>query len=260
MRLPQQRGDLPLVVVLVHGVDLAGEAQRQAGPAGHLDGRLRPLLPGDARAVGQVAPAAAFQAEEGIGQPVMDGRRPVERQPGQRLALGVADGHQRHVVEMGEQRDEVGQVQPSVQGVQRGHLHQAAVGEGQVVEVEVDQVELAGPLVHLGQLQRVPGEGVRPLRVEAQRPAAGGHQLGAGRGVAAGEEGDAVAAADQFLGEVVDHPFRPAVEDGRHGLDQRRDLGDSQSCAHFFLWEPPAGRPADPYPNIPTAGPPVNPV
>src|SRR4029434_7293849 len=50
-------------------------------------------------------------------------------------------------------------------------------------------------------------------------------------GVAAREEGDVVAAPDQFFGEMGHHPFGPPVELRRHRLEQGRNLSDTH--CHF---------------------------
>jgi hypothetical protein len=53
-----------------------------------------------------------------------------------------------------------------------------------------------------------------------------GDELGTGPGIPAREQGDVVAAPDEFVRQVRDDPFGASVADGRHRFPQRRDLSD----------------------------------
>ena len=83
--------------------------------------------------------------------------------------------------------------------------------EGQVVQVEVEDVELVGALVDLLQHVDDRRQRVADLRVEARRPRPHGHEPRRGGRVAAGEQGHVVAQRDQFFREVGHHPLGAAV-------------------------------------------------
>ena len=99
--------------------------------------------------------------------------------------------------------------------------------EGQVVQVEVQDVELVGALVDLLQHAEDRRQRVADLRVQAGRPRPHGHQPRRGDRIAAGEQGHVVAERDQFLGQVGHHPLGAAVALRRHRLGQRGDLCDA---------------------------------
>ncbi len=156
----------------------------------------------------------------------MDGRGPVERQPVEGGPLGVADGDEGHVLEVREERPQVRQVEPPVEGVHGGRRDEAREREREVVHVTVDHVELAGALEHLGQLEHVGGERIGTLRIEPQRGAGDAVQPAPRHRVAAGEHGDGVAAVDELVRQVGHDPFGPPVAHGRDPLVQRSDLSD----------------------------------
>jgi len=76
--------------------------------------------------------------------------------------------------------------------------------------VVVDDVELAGVLVDHVELDQGVGDGVLEGVIEAQGPRGAGNEAGGGARVAAGEEGDRVATADELLGEGGDDPLGTA--------------------------------------------------
>ena len=100
------------------------------------------------------------------------------------------------------------------------------------VDVEVDDVELVAPLVHLVQHRQVRREvGLERAGIEPDGLVPHRHQRGAGPRLGAGEQRHLVAELDQGVGEVGDDPFRAAVEAGRDRFVERRDLGNSSTGA-----------------------------
>ena len=96
----------------------------------------------------------------------------------------------------------------------------------ELVDVEVDDVEVAGLPAHLVEHQHVIGDGIADGGIEAQGLRAARNEPGRGDGVAAGKQRDVVALLDERLGQVGDDALRSAVEARRHAFHQGRDLCD----------------------------------
>lgn len=95
------------------------------------------------------------------------------------------------------------------------------------VGVEMDDVEVVGTLHHLRQHDQVCGQvRLERRRIQPDRLIAYGDETRARLGVDRGEQGDVVPQVDQGVGQVGDDAFGAAIQPGRHGLIQRRDLGD----------------------------------
>ncbi len=139
------------------------------------------------------------------------------------MLLGEAGGEAAHP----------GEVEPTVHRRDGGGGAAPGEGEGEVVAVVVDDVELVGALVDHVQLNQGGGDGVLERVFEAQGALGAGDEGGGGAGVAAGEEGDIVAAADELLGEGGDDALGAAVEQGRHRLDQGGDHRDLHGMSSF---------------------------
>jgi hypothetical protein len=68
-------------------------------------------------------------------------------------------------------------------------------------------------------------DGVAALSAESQRSWPDGNERRRGAGVAAGEEDDRVALADELVGEIRDDTLGTSVESGWNAFRERRDLG-----------------------------------
>ena len=95
------------------------------------------------------------------------------------------------------------------------------------VDVEMQDVELVAPLVQLVQHRQMGREiGLERAGIEPDRLIAHRHERGPGPRLGTRKQRHLVAELDQGVGEVGDDPFGAAVEAGRDGLVERRDLGD----------------------------------
>ena len=103
----------------------------------------------------------------------------------------------------------------------------------QVINVEMDDIEIADLLENLFQHDDVMGHLVHASVVEAQRSRATGDQVRRGHRIAAGKESDFVALSDEFLGQVGDNPLGPAVSLGRNAFIKRSNLCNSHFVDNF---------------------------
>ena len=101
----------------------------------------------------------------------------------------------------------------------------------QKIDVEVNNVELSGPLKDSVQHDEVMRYRTGGVGIEAQRPFKARHQLGGRDGVAAREQCNFVALAYQFFGEPGDDAFGASVLLGRNTFRKWRNL----SNPHRFL-------------------------
>ena len=104
----------------------------------------------------------------------------------------------------------------------------------QAIYVKMNHVELTRPATDLFEHDHVVWKRVLYPRVGPQGRVTARDQFGGGKGVAAGEQCDIVALADQLFGEVVNDALRAAIEPRRHALDQRRDLSDLHVASFPF--------------------------
>ncbi len=195
----QERLDLLVEERLILRADLGRDHQPHAGPPRQPDRHVGPFFLRHAAEEHQVITAAGADAVGAERQPVMDGADPAR--VGQGSALRVADRDQRQIavvaIELGQPAD----VETPVQSSHVGHGHSAQRRKSQDVDVGVDHVELARAAAHLlerGQVQR--DRIVEPVAAEAQRAGHHRYQARACARVAAGEQGDVVAAPHPPLG------------------------------------------------------------
>ena len=99
-------------VVSINRIHFGGNAQRKPHPFCDFDRVIRPLFWRDAPEERQVLPRFGMEPVEVAWQAVMHRGLPVC--PLERSALGVGDRNQRHFGKLLVQRDEIGQIQPSV--------------------------------------------------------------------------------------------------------------------------------------------------
>jgi hypothetical protein len=159
------------------------------------------------------------------GQAVVHGGEPIGL--GQGLALRLRDRHQGQLVELSIQLGAVRGRQGTMQGVEVGHRqppHQGVVACPRVEVQHVEAIELVHQLVQLDQFRH---GGVAVVTRQAQGLGHAGEQLGAGAGIAAGEQHHGMAAPHQLFGEVMHHPFGAAVALGRDALAERGNLGNA---------------------------------
>jgi hypothetical protein len=143
------------------------------------------------------------------GKPVINGRLPVH--PRQRFTLRIGDRNNRDFRELAVQRNEVGDIEPSVQRGDMGVAGAARQRKMQVVDVEVQHVEIVRLLHNPFEHQDVMRELVDAMRVEPQRARARRDEPRRRFGVAAREERDIVTLRHQFLREVGNDSLGAAV-------------------------------------------------
>ena len=131
-------------------------------------GAIGPLLRRDAAEKRQIAAArlrrGAVQARRDA---VVDGRREVCVR--HRAALRIGDRHQRHVVESNIERMEIGQVLPAMQRGDGAAGERPEQREMKLIDMEVQQVELVGPLADAVEHQHIIGDRIAHVGVEPQR-------------------------------------------------------------------------------------------
>jgi hypothetical protein len=116
--LVEQGLDGPLVIIALLRVDFRRDLELPARPPGDLDGPVQALLGGDPAEEGQVVARPVTEGVQVARQAVVDRAPPVG--PRDRPALVVRDGDERHPGVLVEQRPQVGDVQPPVQGRDAG--------------------------------------------------------------------------------------------------------------------------------------------
>ena len=120
------------------------------------------------------------------------------------------------------------EILPPVERVHRRRSGQTAEGKRKIIYVAVDHVEVAG--AGEGEIEfadQIDEHKITIGRAESHRARNHRDERRGGPGIAAREEGDVVAAPDQFFGEMGHHPFGPPVELRRHRLEQGRNLSDT---------------------------------
>jgi hypothetical protein len=75
-------------------------------------------------------------------------------------------------------------------------------GKMELVDVEMENVELVGTFAHAIQHEHVVRNGVSHIRVESQRRRRATHKPRRRHGIAAREQGDVMARADEFFCEI----------------------------------------------------------
>ena len=125
---------------------------------------------------------------------------------------------------------EVRDVEPAVQGRDRARREVAEERQVQEVDMEVNDVELVGPLADPVEHRQMGGEVRFEIRVQPKRALAAGHPGRPGARLGAREQGDVVTELDQRVGQIGNDPFRPAIEPGRDGFVEGSDLRDPHPC------------------------------
>ena len=100
----------------------------------------------------------------------------------------------------------------------------------QVVDVEVDDVELARGLGDVVEHREMVRERIVAIRIEPQAGARARPQLRARARIRRREERHLMAQSDQLLGEVRNDALRSSVELRRHAFVERGDDGDAQAA------------------------------
>lgn len=175
-----QRRDRPVPIDLIDPVDLGRDPELHRGARGDLDGTVGPLLRRDAAEKGEViAMGSGPEGQQIARQAVMDIAGPVEM-TGQRAALVMGDGDQRHLRKGSVERLQIGQVEPAVQ------CRDGALGEVaderimEQLDVEMQDVGFLRPAPDLVEHHDVERQMVLDRRVQSQRHVAAAHELGAG--------------------------------------------------------------------------------
>src|SRR5690606_28162610 len=145
--------------------------------------------------------------------------------------------YERRIGELLEQRLIVGLIQSSV------HRRHDSLAEQrpckrqmEVVAVEVHDVELADALTQMFQLQDRIGQHVFHGRIQPKGLRNRGDELGGGLRVAAREQGNLVALADQLFGQIRYDAFGPAVQPGWNAFDEGCDLRNLHRASLLWVW------------------------
>jgi hypothetical protein len=144
--------------------------------------------PADERDVVPVAGAAGQQVGR---QPVVNGGAPalIRKRP----PLMVRDRHERRVAEIAHQRRQLVHVETAVQRRDRRRRQMPRERQVQEPGVEMNHVEAVRHARHELELPDLRSHGIAARGVEAERPRRRGDELGAGTGIAAGEQRDVMA-------------------------------------------------------------------
>ena len=227
----EQRLDLGAEIDLVGAVDLGRDLERNAQRARNGDGAVGPLLRRDAPEEGQIAAGPRAGPVQGHGNAMMDGAGKIRFRHGSALRAG--DRNQRHVVEPHIEGKQIGQVLAAVQRGHRPARERAEQREMELIDMEVQDVEVGGPLPDAVEHQHVIGNRIAHAGVEAQSLRHAGHEFGGRDRIPAGKQRDVMAERHQFLGQVGDDPLGAAVKPWGNAFDQRRDLRDFHYCSSF---------------------------
>ena len=136
----------------------------------------------------------------------------------QRFALGVRNGDDRHILELGEQRRQFRHVETTVHGRdvcdgQTPHNRQM-----ELRDMKVDDIEFVRALRDLFEHQDMRRERIANAAVEAQRVRPYRDQTRQRLGIAAGEEGHIVAQPDELVRQECDNSFGPSVQSWRNAF------------------------------------------
>ena len=127
--------------------------------------------------------------------------------------------------------DEGPQIEAAVQRVHDGRRHETAVGEREIIDVAMHDVEIVRARERLRELERVQGEGIGLRGIEPQRARPRRDEPGVRARVTAGEERDLVATLHELVGEPRHDTFGASVESRWNRLVQRRNLSDTHAVA-----------------------------
>ena len=135
-------------------------------------------------------------------------------------------------MELLEQRQQVGQVQPAVQRCHVRHRERPARRKLQKPGVEVDDVEQRRHAGHAVDQDQVIGEPVAARRVQAHGLRSDRHERRSCLRIAARKQGDFMSEGYQRIGEVCHDTFSAAVRFRRHAFDQRGNLCNTHPSTH----------------------------
>src|SRR6185437_6772454 len=142
----EQRLDLGAKIDLVGAVDLGRDFERYSHGARNGDGAVGSLLRRDAPEEGQIAAGPGAGPVQINGNAMMDGAGKIRSR--HRSALRAGDRNQRHVVKPHVEGMQIGEVLATVQRGDRPGRERAEQREMELVDVEVQYVEVGGPLPH----------------------------------------------------------------------------------------------------------------
>jgi len=131
---------------------------------------------------------------------------------GQRFALSIGNGHDRHILEFGEQWRQFGHVETTVHGRdvcdrQTSHDRQMKLGD-----MKVNDIEFVSALRDFLEHEDVGRELIANGAVETQRVRPYGNQPRQRLGIAAGEERHIVAESDELVRQKCNNSFGAAVQ------------------------------------------------
>ena len=219
--------DLGLEVGGVGAIDLGGDVRASCRSAWRWRWRGRPAFPArsdrgrpDIRPFHTAGSASSRAVRDKWSRP---------SPPGDGAALGMGNRHHRRLREGGKDRLLLRQVEPAVErSYERGRLPQEQ-GEGQVIEVEMQDIELGRALPHSLQHHHMQGQRVEdlgeaqrggPNRLENAPPSLNRRWRTGSRRAPAGH---------QFLGEPGHHTLCAAIGFRRNGLIKGGDLCNAHS-------------------------------
>jgi len=93
-----------------------------------------------------------------------------------------------------------------------------------LVDMEVQDVEVAGALTYSIEHQHVIGSRIDHARVQPQCLRYTGHKISRRNRIAACKQGDIMAERHQLLGQVGNDTFSAAIKPRRHAFKERRNL------------------------------------
>ena len=140
--------------------------------------------------------------------------------------LAVGDRDQRHFAEAEIKRLQVRQVLPAVQRRYGTANKLPKQRKMVIVSVEVQDVEIVGTFADPVQHQHIIRNWITHFRVEPQRRCRTTDKPRRGHRVAAREQGDVMAEADEFFREIGNDTLRAAIEPRRYALNKWRNLCD----------------------------------
>lgn len=187
--------------------------------------RIDRLLRRDASEEGEICRLCRGRGQEVCRQTVVDCLHPARLR--HRLALHVRDRNDRHGAERIEHRLVLGQVEAAMhRSDERGGLPREH-REGQIVEMEVQDIETAREPAHALEHGDVQRHRIAHRVVETQRTRPCRFELCRGARVAAGEQRHVMAEGHKLFREPGNDALGASVQFRWDGLGQRCNLRDS---------------------------------
>ncbi len=122
------------------------------------------------------------------------------------------------------------QILTAVQGGDGAARDRSKQREMELIDMEMQDVEIAGLLAHAVEHQHVVGDRIADAGVEPQRLGHAGDEVGGGDRIAAREQCDLMAEVHQLFSQVGDDPLGAAIKPWRDAFHQGRNLRDLQFC------------------------------